>query len=203
MINERGKSLLAPLEIKAALEKVTVAESCFDTERKYIGLSQIGDCPLITVRKYLNGHSAGVLGMLKCYKGYQMERDLVRRLTVAFPNRIQPGGEVSGFGGRVLGHPDFHLDDIPGDCKSVNLDEHLPKRGLPRRVEFQMNGYMYFGDKPRSYVVYESRQSGILRVYEVFPSSFIVTEIERRLGLIMLCISAKRMPVCECGRCVS
>lgn len=194
--------MLTQFQIKDELERVTIAESCFDARREYIGLSQLADCPRSIVRKFIDGHSAGVREMLRCYKGYQMERDLVRRLQVAFPGRIKLGGTISGYGGQVQGHPDFSLDGFPGDCKSVNLDEHLPVNRLPRKVEFQMNGYMYFSKTARSYVVYESRQTGLIRVYDVVPSAEIVRTILNKIDLIRTHLSFRRWPNCECGKCL-
>jgi hypothetical protein len=78
------------------------------------------------------------------------------------------------------GHVEIVLDDIPTDCKSVPLDEHLPQDRLPRRVYWQMQAYMLYGNWATGMIIYESRESGIIRDYLVAPNGSIQRQIEEK-----------------------
>lgn len=93
------------------------------------------------------------------------------------------GGEISAFNGLVRGHPDFRFDGFPGDCKTVPLDEHLPEPGrLPRRVFFQLQGYMLYGCDDRALAVYESRENGMIRVFWVYRNARVQEQIHETLS---------------------
>jgi len=173
-------------EITEGLTKWTIENSGHQLERDYIGLSHCALSIEEIVEFRLNGFPVGEDQLRKFYKGYQMEADLLRRLRIRFGDRVQPGGEIVAFGGRVKGHPDFLFDGYPGDCKSVPLNEHIPQRGrLPRRVFWQMQGYMLFAPAQRSVVVYESRETGIIEAFDVFPARGIQEEIHAKVGRVM------------------
>ena len=98
---------------------------------------------------------------LRCYKGYQMERDLMERIFNIFPHRTGPAPEISLFDGAVKGHPDFLFDGYPADCKTVPLDEHLPANGkVSRKIYWQMQAYMYGMHVDKALVIFESRETG-------------------------------------------
>lgn len=172
-------------QIADALIAWTVAHSGYETRRDYIGLSGCSLSVDEIVHNYRNGFPASEMDHCKCYKGYQMEADLLRRLRLIFDDRIQFGGEISTFDGLVKGHPDFRLDGFPGDCKTVPLDEHLPDsdgRRLPRRVFFQLQGYMAYSLKQRALVVYESRENGALRVFWLYRNARVQNQIHDTLS---------------------
>ena len=111
-----------------------------------------------------------------------MEDDLRDRLIRAFPPfSVSAGGEIQGFGGIVKGHPDFRFDGFPGDCKSVLMDEWIPNGKLPRRVYWQMQGYMLYGKAPRSLVIYESRENGRIKAMWVYPNEVIQNDIDYKM----------------------
>lgn len=183
-------------EISLRLEEFTAANSGFETSRDYISLSHCGDPIEKQIEKYFHGFDDSLETRLRCYKGYQTERDLLTRIQKVFTTRITTGIEISAFDGLVKGHPDFGFDGLPGDCKSVPADEHLPfaveGKQIPRKVFWQMQGYMYYLKQSKGLLIYEVRDTGRIRDFWVHANpgigetihnnnKIIVAEINRRL----------------------
>jgi hypothetical protein len=149
--------------ISEQLEKHTCENSSFETARNYISLSHIHLEYEEILKMYHNGFDDSKQIRLRCYKGYQMEADLKRRIVNVFPDRIKTNIEISLFGGLVQGHPDFEFDGYPADCKTVPMDEHLPREGkVSRKIYSQMQAYMLYTNKPKALLIYESRETGII-----------------------------------------
>lgn len=163
------------------IEKHTAENSHFETCRNYVSLSH---CHLPVdeiVNQNKNGFADNLRIRLKCYKGYQMENDLVKRLIQIFGNKIRLNAEIQAFDGLVKGHPDFLFEGYPGDCKSVLMDEWLPDGRLPRRVYWQMQGYMKYSTAEKALVVYESRETGIPKAFWIYANRAVQTEIDNKL----------------------
>lgn len=159
-------------EITRNMVRITCDNSCFDSERNYVSLSNCAQTTRELIDQYNKGFQDSTAVRLKCYKGYQMERDLVNRLKMVYGDLISTGTEISIADGLVKGHPDFEFREYPGDCKSVLRDSWIPDfRKLPRRVFWQMQAYMFYMKKNKSLVIYESRETGFLRVYLVFRNA--------------------------------
>lgn len=163
-------------EITAKLTAWTMEHSGHEEFRPYVGMSHASLRSEQMVERYRQGMPADDAAKRKFYKGYQMERDLLDRLCAVFPKQVVRGGEIIplAFGGLVKGHPDFWFEEFPGDCKSVPLDEHLPcpEEGrwmLPRRVFWQMQAYMLYAPADKALVVYESRETGLLKCFWAQP----------------------------------
>ena len=168
--------------IKEALIDYTERISNFDTKRDYVSLSH---CYLpiekileqFTKGFYVNGKTK-----LKCYKGYQMEEDLKRRMKHLFSNRIKEAEEIVAFNGLVKGHPDFQFDNLLGDCKSVLKDDWIWDNGkIPNRVFYQMQGYMHYSDFKKSIIILESRESGLIQEYIINYNDRIGKEINEKM----------------------
>jgi hypothetical protein len=161
------------------LEAYTASMSGFETKRNYLSLSHISMEDEEILSQWFNGFRDSHMIRLKCYKGYQMERDLINRVVSVYgPDRAKLNVEVGK--GLWKGHVEIVLDDIPTDCKSVPLDEHLPQDRLPRRVYWQMQAYMFYGNWAEGRIIYESRESGIIRDYLVAPNFSIQRQIEEK-----------------------
>lgn len=171
--------------ISEQIEAYTCDHSQFETSRDYISISHCG----LTIEEIVNQHRKGFIDSkeirLRCYKGYQMERDLKERIKATFDHRIRFDIEVSAFDGLVKGHPDFALDENPGDCKTVPLDEHLPKERLPRKVFYQMQGYMLYMRKKSAIVIYESRETGKIQDYWITAHESIQREIDAKFQQVL------------------
>lgn len=166
------------------LEEFTASISQFDTHRPYIGLSNIYLEPATLIDHYLNGQTSDLIGKLKCYKGYQMEKDLVGRIQSLYKDRIS-FREIEAFDGLIKGHPDFWYDNIPGDTKSVLMDDWFPDEKLPRKIYWQLQGYMLYGNSHKAIVVYESRESGRIKHKWVNRNEIICREIKVKVESIV------------------
>lgn len=173
-------------QIASNLMSWTCDHSGHESRRDYIGLSHCSSQIELILESWKDGFSADSIALLKCYKGYQMEADLLRRLRAVYGDRVKPGGEITAFGGLVKGHPDFRFDDFPGDMKTVPLDEHLPAiERLPRRVFWQLQGYMLYSGKTKVLCIYESRESGLIAAYWVYPVRCIQDEIHEKMTSVV------------------
>jgi hypothetical protein len=163
------------------LEVYTARNSRFETERDYISLSHASLSVDEIILQRANGFEDSELIRLRCYKGYQMEDDLKRRIKAVFGDRVEMNVEVSAFDGLVKGHPDFTFDGYPADCKTVPLDEHLPKdKKVSRKVYAQMQAYMLYMQKPKSLVIYESRETGKLVDIWLRANEAVQREIDKK-----------------------
>ena len=179
-------------QIAAAVMAWTAANSGHQEHRDYIGLSHAAQTIEEMLADY-NGFVADDAQKRKYYKGYQMEADPLRRLRLVFGDRVQPGGEISAFNGFVKGHPDFRFDGWPGDCKTVPLDEPLPEPAhLPRRVFWQMQAYMLYAPAEKSLVIYESRETGLLRAFWLHPVWPIQDQINENFESVVAKITQLR-----------
>jgi len=165
------------------IEDYTAENSNYETSRNYISLSHCSLSVEEIVNQYRNGFKDSLEIRLRCYKGYQMEFDLVMRLSKIYPGKIKTGTEITGFGGIVKGHPDFMFEGCPGDCKSVLMNDWIPQNGkLPRKVYWQMQGYMKYSETNKSLVIYESREGGRIKAFWVYPNQRIQEEINLKLS---------------------
>jgi hypothetical protein len=176
------------MTIQENLIKYTCDNSNFETKRNYISLSNIYYEVDKLIDQYKNGYTADEKALLKCYKGYQMERDLILRMSKIYEGtgRFVVGYEINPFNGLIKGHPDFIFDGYPGDCKSVLMDEHLPNQyRLPKKVYWQIQAYMLYMNKSEGIIIYESRESGIIMECRIKENSFIQTEIKDKIEIIL------------------
>lgn len=161
-----------PIDFVQAIEKYTAENSSFDERRDYISMSHCNLPVDEIVQQYESGFPDSKEIRLKCYKGYQMQKDLINRIVAVFGDAIRTDAEITAFNGVVKGHPDFTYNGIPGDCKSVALDAWLPQGRVPFRVFCQMQAYMLYSNTANGLVIYESRETGKL-------AQFIVPEVRK------------------------
>jgi hypothetical protein len=177
--------------IAEALEIHTASISKFDPHRDYISLSHVHLSAQELFDQFVDGFHDSRPIRLKCYKGYQMEADLVKRIMSTFTGRVQIGIEIRAFDGLVLGHPDFLFDGYPADCKSILMDEWLPRdAALPRRIYWQMQAYMKYGNFTKSLVVLESRETGYIIERWLHPNLAIQSQIDAKLADVVRQIRA-------------
>lgn len=173
-------------EIQQALTDITLKTSNFQEKRNYISLSNMAKEATMLLHEYRHGYRATTLDRLRCYKGYQMEADLVRRIKLVC-HSAGDAPELSLHDGLFKGHPDLEIQGVPADCKSVLRDDWVPEKEwqLPGKVQFQMNAYMLASGTNTSFVIYESRQSGIIRVFEYKRDESIIASIEKKIDYII------------------
>lgn len=173
------------VNIAQELEQFTASISNFDTERDYISMSHAGlDLPDL-IKTIDNGFEDSISIRLMCYKGYQMEKDLLARISKKFPHNVITTVEYEAYDGLVKGHPDFLFNGYPGDCKTVPLEEYLPEneRRLSRKIFYQMQAYMLYGKKDKALVVMEARDTGKLRDYWLVANRSVMDIIDNRYRL--------------------
>lgn len=170
-----------PKNIEQQIIDYTIQHSQYDTHRNYVGMSQVIKTKEEIINDFLQGTEVDANHKLKCYKGYQMEKDLVNRCKSIWGERISHR-ELEAFGGIVKGNPDFFLDDYPVDVKSILLDEHFPeKRKIPKRSYYQMQAYLLYAKIGKGFLVYESRETGSIKVYVVYENINVQQEISLKI----------------------
>lgn len=178
-------------ELQKSLTDYTVANCGFEEKRNYVSMSNIFMEPEELVRQYQAGYSADTTARLKCYKGYQMELDLKRRIAEIFilPNpttEILLDPEFSSSDRLFKCHPDLMIDGYPADCKSVLKDEWIPESfsKVSRKIKYQMQGQMMLSKTKQSFIIYESRESGLIKVIDVYINEAVVGEIIEKMEAI-------------------
>ncbi len=191
------------LDLQALLVDYTVKHSGHETRRAYIGLSGVGDCPRLIYDRFCFGEqSPSVADHLKFCISYDREAALVERL-----KRIgvySPGETISLYGGLVQGHTDGLIDgrDIL-EIKTIPASDFFPTdRKLPRRIWWQVQGYMHFLHRDYTHVVYEARSNG--EIFEVIAAYHpaMGEQIGHKVAVLAEAVETRVRPACTCGRCV-
>lgn len=179
-------------EVSEMLMSLTSKRSQFQEKRNYISLSGAMLPVDDILSRYKNGYTATIKDRLKCYKGYQMEADLLKRIMSILPEDVTGEYEISYAGGLIKGHPDFKYMNDPGDCKSVLKDDWLPdsRNKLPKRIYWQMQAYMLYGKMQygghdKALLIFESRESGLIRDYWIRSNKFIQEEIQDKFNEVL------------------
>jgi hypothetical protein len=166
--------------------EVSKKDSNFNQKRDYIGLSKIYK----SVEELLQDHEKGLPftdeTLLKCGIGHIMERAMIERLKKIEGFTFNHEVTVSQSKGLIKGHPDFKYFDVYGDIKSFALDNYMPVNGrVSRKIFFQANAYMLYSKTNKFIFICESRESGMIKVIEVFKSSLICDEIHWKVSEIL------------------
>ena len=177
--------------IQTKLIEYTIANSNFDVNRHYIGLSRISETPKSLVRRFFEGEDTNSTAKLKFYKGYQMEKDLIVRLQSIFPGRIKTGIEIGSDDRLILGHPDCSLDDFPVEIKSVLEDKWTPSGEIPNRIYWQIQGYLLYGGKSKGYIIFESRENGLIKVFKIAQNFNVQSLIKQKVNTVRALIKAR------------
>lgn len=162
--------------IAKQLEQFTASIASFDTTRNYISMSHAALDEQEIRNQIDKGFEDTLPIRLRCYKGYQMEADLLNRLKKLFPDKVKTGIEYVAFDGIVKGHPDFEFEGYPADCKTVPLEEYLRDR-VSKKIYWQMQAYMYWSSKEKALVIMEARDSGAIRDYWITANQSIQYDI--------------------------
>lgn len=177
-------------DISKRIAQYTGMISNFQPTRNYISMSHAIEDPQTLINQYFNGFPDTLDIRLKCYKGYQWERDLMKRLNESCGEVVwhpEEDFEVVAFDGLVKGHVEALFDSYPCDGKTVPLDEHLPENvgRISRRIRFQMNAYMKYMGKDKGLLVYESRETGHLRDFWIFADTTIQSQIDSKFSTVV------------------
>jgi len=202
--------------LQDALVRVTAENSGHEEHRRYLGMSQIAKCPRRLFFEVQKGTPADIDDKLRCYKGYQMERDLLARLGLALDLLggdwvLTPEvGEISALGEQFIGHPDGELVFLDGEEKVLveikstlqeSLDRIIVKARIPTRHWWQVQCYLRFGGWERALVIYEARDTGRLYVHPVRRHKQTGERCERKARIVLDALEVGTPPRCACGRC--
>jgi len=188
-------------DLQRTLTNYIVKNSRHEAHRAYIGLSGIADCEAIIYDRYFHGTPATINGHLKTSLSYDLEADLVSKLSLL--KLYRPAPPIELYDGLVLGHPDGKIDDDDLiEIKTVERETWFPEvPHLPNKVFYQVQAYMYYGGYRRAHVIYLARDTGALRVIGVTQSTPIAQRIEDKLARLVEAVHLVQRPACSCGKC--
>ena len=193
-------SIMIEINLEKELIDITKKLSGFEKKRNYISLSHISECPRKIINNYKNGYRTNDKMLLKCYKGYQEEKDLKRRIKLLYPDFIETR-EISVHDGLVKGHTGGELRGILIEIKSIGKDKYLPVNSISTKNYWQIQAYLYFGKYKKCNGVYESRESGLIKVMEIFPNRYYIDKLNDKVDYLVKCVRYNIIPNCECGCC--
>lgn len=189
-------------DLQKALVNYTVKNSGHEARRGYIGLSEMGLCERVIYEHYRHGlrDDGGVQQRLVNKISFELEAALIARLKAI--GVYQPGKTISLSEGLVQGHTDGQIGDDLLEIKTVALEEHFPVDGhLPRKIFYQVQGYMHYTGLKNALVVYLARANGALLVVSVRYQEAIGREIAGRVERLQRAVREVKVPMCSCGRC--
>lgn len=185
-------------DVEEQLHALTAAQSRFEANRAYLGMSDASLPVNKIVERYFEQRNATLRAHLLCYKGYQMEDDVIRRYR-EYLMKLNPTAysirdyQIEAFDGMVKGHPDLLVmypkwsnstvainSTVPTDVKSLPSDELLPLRweDISLKAQMQMQAYLHFTKLPMGRMIFESRENGFFRVFDVTRMPAVGQEIE-------------------------
>jgi len=168
-------------ELKRLLIDETVKQSGFVPRRGELHMSWLWMPVEKIIERVLTGEDPTEEMKVKFFQGNLGEEGIKNRLFAICRvdnsgMTFEHGRELKDFDGRLVGHTDCALlteaEDILIECKTVPDDDALygstmQSRGVPFRVYAQVQGYMLWGNYGRTFVIYESRATGLLWLVDV------------------------------------
>jgi hypothetical protein len=197
------------LELSVLSEKVQSyiqANSNYDTQRNYLGMSGIGKCPRQLYDNFIQPSKPTDEMYRNCYLGYLWEDEAKDILEGAGIYKTDSERElVAPFDKRFKGHtdgetPEGNLLEI----KSVTAYsmERLKREARVKREHFyQVQTYMRYGDYAQALVAYVSRDPMEFHFISVPRVAATGEQMERKAKVVLQAIDLKERPACECGRC--
>jgi hypothetical protein len=186
-------------ELQQALIDWSVKYSGYEDHRNYIGLSGISDCPKVIFRRFFNSYAIQVKEHLRTRYSHEIEgviKDRLRKMGV-----LEIGQEISAYQGMVRGHIDGEISEKLLEIKTVPLAEYLPVGGVPRKVFWQVQGYMCYGGYEEALVLYFARDKGTFRTFEIPIDQAVGNEIDAKIKSVLDAVKRRVLPICVCGRC--
>lgn len=186
-------------ELQQNLLDWSIKNSRYDEHRGYIGLSGIYDCSRMIFRRFFKSSLIPVKAHLRTRYCYELEGVIKDRLKGMGVLGI--GKEISAYGGKVQGHTDGEIGGKLLEIKTVPRSEFLPTDGIPRKVSWQVQAYMFYGQYEECLVLYFGRDEGQFKTYEVPADQGFGKEIDAKVKMVLDCVTRRVSPMCDCGRC--
>jgi len=201
-------------EAKEKLMDAVRATSPLQTQRQYLGMSQIGRCPQLQYQWFMDSKGPVSDRMyLNAISGYMYEakvRELLITAGVVVRNQYSQGpvGEcelVAPFDERFRGHTDGETRD--GDLLEIKsfdregFDDLIDGQRLPDVYFDQVQAYLRYGRYDRALVIAVQRGALDFWTLSVRRSDLVGARVEEKAKRILAAIDRREPPPCECGRC--
>jgi len=196
------------MDVKTALRDDLLSHSRFEAQRKYLGMSRLGECPLRLYRECLNGrgHEANERAARRAARGYLFEGDMIARLTQAGVYRPDSMREVKAdFDARLRGHTDG--ESVDGDlieiksCRSETFERVVQERRAVGAHYDQTQLYLRYGGYGHGMIVYVNTETYDDFVVDVWPSENTQGKLIAKARMVLAAIDNGEPPICTCGRC--
>jgi hypothetical protein len=180
--------------------------SNYDTQRSYLGMSGIGQCPRRLYDRFINPSEPTDETYRTCYLGYLWEDEAKDILEGAGIYRDKSERElVVLFDERFRGHTDGETSEGNLlEIKSVTAYamEKIKQSNKGKREHFaQVQTYMRYGDYSQALVAYVSRDPMEFYFISVPRVAIVGEDMERKAQRILRAIDARNRPSCECRYC--
>ncbi len=177
-------------------------------DRHYLGMSEIGRCPLELYRKLVNGREPADAQLVRYgNEGRLHEQDVIERLDKMGIRVVNTQKEiVADFDSRFRGHIDGELalgDYDLLEVKSVKLArfERVRVFGVFEEHIYQTQCYMRYGGYLRAFVVYKNRDTGEVAVCLVELDGELGARLEQKAREVLAAVDGRIAPACTCGWC--
>ena len=199
------KKPMKPYEMEEEIFAHLRKKSGLIRDRKYLGMSQIGRCPVVMSRNWFGGVDGSDFHHRMAYTGYLHEWDVLTRLREMGIARLDRRELVAGFDDRLRGHIDGVTEwgDLL-EIKSVSAHKYetvlYHGRALHEHNE-QVQLYMLYGGFRYGWFIYVNRESFEHKVIRVPFFRDVAYRLEEKAKRVLAAIDAGVEPQCECGKC--
>lgn len=196
---------LKPYELEEKIFAQLRQKSGLVLDRKYLGMSQIGRCPVVIYRNWFTGVDGSNFFHRMAYTGYMHELDVLTRLREIGVARLDRREMVADFDDRFRGHIDGVTEwgDLL-EIKSVSAHKYemvcYHNRALHEHND-QVQMYMLYGGFRYAWFIYVNRESFEHKVIRVPFFRDVAAKLVEKAKRVLAAIDSGVEPECECGRC--
>ena len=200
--------------IRYKLNNIT-DERGLSSERKYLSMSQIGDCP----RGLYDQLVASIDGTARRSIGKEHQFALDKEIKAAVRERLrvvellrawETFEIVASFNGalddRVCGHLDGEFEDgallhvKPTRVETLDAIRNNPRYNIPRRHFEQVQMYLRHGEYDCARIVYIARENGDLWLSEIHADERTQDRLDEKAQNVLIAVERREPPVCICRR---
>lgn len=195
-------------ELEHQIENYITNHSGLDQRRDYLGMSKIGNCPLVSYREYFDGITLSEQTHRMCYTGYEQETNiLVMLVGMGIAKLVSDDRKevVAKFDPRLRGHIDaLTCEDDLLEVKSVSLRKFSQiaesRRALGKHY-VQVQLYMLYGNWTKTFMVYRCRETYEHLVLQIPFRATMAHTFQDKARKLLAHIDSQVPPLCECGKC--
>jgi hypothetical protein len=197
---------MTPKDLRKGIEVWTAEHADIDA-REYIGMSQVGLCPVVMYRNVMNGPNGSKESQIRAYEGTMHVNEMVERLVqMGVARRLED--ELTAFDGRLRGHPRLELC-VDGEAPALVLihsvdrarfDEVLQDGRALRKHYEAAQCYMLHGGWNQAAVIYKCREDGDVWVIMVQKNERVMEQVNGKVEAVLAALNVEEEPICMCGR---